>query len=180
MGVAEVVSAETHYVSPHSKLSLWSDASSQSQEFPMLDKNNVIQNWVQEGNVVFTKDNFVDYSEVVSVGGVSHHTPADPSIFRVGQIVELGLSLKVVHTHESSSQYSFLVHMDNLLLLNCLPSMSLRQEEDMFEFENLSTTHHLSRLALEELSGQPSHSSVLDLKVLSSSRLAGSQSAGPS
>ncbi|KAG2134073.1 hypothetical protein DEU56DRAFT_913743 [Suillus clintonianus] len=197
MGVAEAISADTRYVSPRSELSLWSDALPQLQEFPLLDKNNVIRNWVEEGNVAFTEDNFVDYSEVVSGGGVSRRTPADPSIFRVGQIVELGLSLKVVRTRQSSSQYSFLVHMDNLLLLNRSPSMllanleTLRQsvkaldvrhamethallpkkrrvrEDDMFEFEKLLITRQFSRLALEGSSGQPEHSSVSEYEVSS-------------
>ncbi|KAJ8580980.1 hypothetical protein M405DRAFT_833284 [Rhizopogon salebrosus TDB-379] len=171
VGSRQAIMAQSRYVSPRSELFLWGDALPQLRENPKYDPYGVIAKWVNEGEFAFTEDNLVRYSEIITQGGRSRRVETDPSIFRPGQIVEVGLTVGAVKTRDVPLQFSFLVHMDSLLLLSRLPAMIVAEEKavtasetnevtaplpkkrrveenDMLEFDEICATHQFSSLVV--------------------------------
>ncbi|KAH7909520.1 hypothetical protein BJ138DRAFT_1114909 [Hygrophoropsis aurantiaca] len=111
------ITSSTRFVSPVAELDLWPNG------LPLLtddkDRENVIRQWVGEGKAVLTEDNVVSYTEVKFDDGRLQRRDIDPSLFRGGHLVEMGLSVRAVENRDHSPvQHSFLVHLDSLFLHN--------------------------------------------------------------
>ncbi|KAH7903828.1 hypothetical protein BJ138DRAFT_1120010 [Hygrophoropsis aurantiaca] len=118
------IMSATRFVSPTSDLHLWPSA------LPLLtdamDVDGVVKTWVGEGRMAFTDDNYVRYTEMKFDNGHLHRTITDPSYFRAGHLVEMGLSVRAVENRSHGPvQHSFLVHLDSLFLHNRLVSKIL-------------------------------------------------------
>ncbi|KAI0362714.1 hypothetical protein OH77DRAFT_1416997 [Trametes cingulata] len=118
--------ARTRYLNP-ARYSAFEDVAIPT----VLDPEQLLATLVQSGNYKHTVDNVVQYLmfDVNHAHQSAKAVPADPSVFRVGQLVEVGLSFRVVRSRSVTgvARYRFVTKLDSLLLISRNGAMRLAE-----------------------------------------------------